>query len=132
MKLQGSRLLSAFVVGSAAVLGMLAMTIGGLAQQAAAGRATAAQAPGGRGGRGGRRRRCSRVVDTNKDGRSHATNSRCSFDKLVHAVGRQPAGSVTRTSTAGLNARSQPAPRCGRTRRGRRRIRRRIPRMSRR
>jgi type 1 glutamine amidotransferase len=109
MKLQGSRLLSAFVVGSAAAVAMLAMTSGGLAQQAAPPAATAAaQAPGGRGGRGGAAPALFTLVDSNKDGTVTRDEFKGSFDSFFTQWDASRAGSVTQDQVlAALNAASQ-------------------------
>jgi type 1 glutamine amidotransferase len=103
----GSRVLPALGVG---VASLLAMSIGGLAQQAppAAPAAPGTQAQAGRGGRGGAGPTLFGLVDSNKDGAVTRDEFKASFDKLYTQFDASGAGSVTQDQVlAGLNTASQ-------------------------
>ena len=103
MRFHGSRLLPALGVGVASVL---AMTIGGLAQQAPpVPGAAAPQAQGRGGGRGGSAPVLFSLVDTNKDGAVTRDELKASFDNFFTLWDASRAGSVTQDQVlSGLNA----------------------------
>jgi type 1 glutamine amidotransferase len=104
MRANGSRVLPALGVGVASVL---AMSIGGFAQQAPPG-GPGAQGQGGRGGRGGAAPTLFTLVDTNKDGAVARDEFKASLDNLFTRWDAAGAGSVSQDQIlAGLNAATQ-------------------------
>ena len=104
MRVQGSRVVPALGVG---VVSLLAMSIGGLAQQAPPA-GPGAQGPGGRGGRGGAAPALFTLVDTNKDGAVTRDEFKASLDNLFTQWDAARAGSVSQDQVlTGLNAATQ-------------------------